>query len=347
MHESGQPYGNFDPNGYNMNGFYDYEKRRNEMFFRKKNEKKQLRKLSVLAGGAFLCYILIQNVLALVLEPVGVMDLYRSNPTVATCIDTLFSVVSILIPFLIFGSMMTKISKNDNCYDFTVPYSKGDSALAVVAGVGICMLANIITSYFTVFMGVFGMKLTSPDISMPDGVLGVTVNIIRTVIVAAFVEEIALRGAVMGNLRQYGDKFAIMASAMMFGIMHGNLIQTPFALIAGCAIGYLAIKCGSLWVAVAIHAINNGLSVFISYAIDVLDESVALLVQLAIIYGLSAVGVICLVLFNKRNAHYELRQNTTSLSIKEMVISYITTPTMLVSLMFMIYITSNYVEFGG
>lgn len=347
MYEPGQPYGGFNPQSYDVNGIYGYERRKNELFIRKKNEKKQLRKLSSLAGGAFLCYILIQNVLVLVLEPFGVMDLYRSNPTVATCMDTLFSVVSILVPFLFFGSQMKKLSRNENCYNFSAPYSKGDLLVAIAAGVGICMFANIITSYFTVFMGIFGLKLTSPDISMPEGVAGVAVNIIRTVIVAAFVEEISLRGAVMGNLRQYGDRFAIMASAVVFGIMHGNLIQAPFALIAGFAMGYLSIKCGTLWVAVAIHAINNGMSILISYVTESMDKNTSVLFQLAIIYGLSVVGIICLVLFNKRNAHRPLMQNTTSLSPGEMVKAYITTPTMLISLLFMFYITSNYVEFGG
>ena len=336
-----QVYYSYGSNGQWNNGYGP------EFYFRKQKEKKDLRKLSLLAGGAFLCYILIQNVAVLVLEAFGIMDIYRNNQIASTAMDSLFSVVSILVPFLLFGSSMKKVSGNENCYDFSKPLSVADSVLAVVAGVGICMLANVVTSFFTVFMGAFGMKLTSPDISMPTGVIGVVANIVRTVIVAAFVEEICLRGTVMGNLRQYGDKFAIGASAMVFGIMHGNLIQAPFALIAGCAMGYLSIKCGSLWIAVIIHAINNGLSVMISYLIDIVPENTALIMQMLIIYGLAAVGVICLVAFNKRNADRHLRENGTLLSSGEMTVSYITTPTMIISLLFMLYITSNYVEFGG
>ena len=332
---------------YGYNGQYNNNSYNAEIYFRKQREKKDLRKLSLLAGGAFLCYILIQNVAVLILEVAGVMDVYRDNPVVSTAMDALFSVVSILLPFLFFGKSMKKVSGNENCYNFSKPYSLADSALAVVAGVGICMLANVITSFFTVFMGAFGMKLTSPDISMPTGVTGVIANIIRTVLVAAFVEEICLRGTVMGNLRQYGDKFAIGAAAVVFGIMHGNLIQAPFALIAGCVMGYLSIKCGSLWVAVIIHAINNSLSVLISYLIDIVPEKTAMLMQVLIIYGLAAVGVFCLVAFNRRNRNRHLMENRTMLSTGEMTLSYITTPTMIISLLIMVYITSNFVEFGG
>lgn len=342
----GNPYpgGN---NYQNNNQYQSYNDHYAAFQLRKQNEKNSLKKLSLLMGGAFLCYVLAQSGIVVIFELCGIMDIYRNNSVVSTCIDVLLSVVCLLLPFLAFAPKMKKISQNENVYNFSVPHSFTDSALAVVAGVGVCMLANVVTSFFTIFMSLFGMELTSPDISMPQGTTGVLINIVRTVITAAFVEEICLRGTVMGNLRQYGDRFAIMASAVMFGIMHGNLIQSPFALIAGFALGYLSIKCGSLWIAVIIHAINNGLSVFISYMIDIVDEKTALLMQAAMIYGLAFLGVICFIIFSKRTAKYQLRQNSTLLSNSEMARTFIFTPTMIISLIYMVYITSNFIEFGG
>lgn len=340
------PYGN---NFYPGNGgqYQSYNDHYVAFQLRKQDEKRRLKKQSLLMGGAFLCYVLAQNVVVLIFELFGIMDIYRDNSIVSTCIDILLSVACLLFPFMAFAPKIKKISHSENVYNFSAPHSFADSALAVAAGVGICMLANVVTGFFTVFVGAFGMELTSPDISMPQGTTGVIVNIIRTVIVAAFVEEICLRGVVMGNLRHYGDKFAIMASAVMFGIMHGNLIQSPFALIAGFALGYLSIKCGSLWVAVIIHAINNGLSVFISYMIDIVDEKFAMLIQFMIIYGLAFLGLICFAVFSKRNKQHQLRQNSSLLSNSEMARAFIFTPTMIISLIYMVYITSNFIEFGG
>ena len=67
----------------------------------------------------------------------------------------------------------------------------------------------------------------------------------------------------MGNLRKYGDKFALLASALVFAVMHGNLVQAPFALIAGFGLGYLSIKTGTIWTGIAIHAANNLISVIV------------------------------------------------------------------------------------
>ena len=68
----------------------------------------------------------------------------------------------------------------------------------------------------------------------------------------------------MQPLRRYGDAFAVAASSVIFALMHGNLIQAPFALIAGVGLGYFVISTGSIWTGVVIHFLNNLFSVVIS-----------------------------------------------------------------------------------
>ena len=66
-----------------------------------------------------------------------------------------------------------------------------------------------------------------------------------------------MRGVVMQPLRKYGDRFAIVVSAVLFAALHGNMVQIPFAFIAGLALGYFAIITNSIWTSVAIHCLNN------------------------------------------------------------------------------------------
>lgn len=70
-----------------------------------------------------------------------------------------------------------------------------------------------------------------------------------------------MRGVVMQPLRKYGDWFAILTSAFVFALMHGNLVQAPFAFIAGIGLGYAVIASGSLWTGILIHLLNNSISV--------------------------------------------------------------------------------------
>lgn len=69
-------------------------------------------------------------------------------------------------------------------------------------------------------------------------------------------EELLFRGLVQDTLRPYGKRFAIFGSAFLFGMFHGNLVQTPFAFAVGLVLGYTAEEYSLLW-SVALHIINN------------------------------------------------------------------------------------------
>ena len=50
----------------------------------------------------------------------------------------------------------------------------------------------------------------------------------------------------------------------MFGLMHENIPQSVFAFMVGIILGYVAIEY-SIWWAIILHIINNGLSDFLYY----------------------------------------------------------------------------------
>lgn len=69
-------------------------------------------------------------------------------------------------------------------------------------------------------------------------------------------EELLFRGYVLRMLRPYGKRFAIWGSAILFGLFHGNLLQTPYALLMGLVLGYVTAEYSIRW-AVLLHIFNN------------------------------------------------------------------------------------------
>ena len=69
-------------------------------------------------------------------------------------------------------------------------------------------------------------------------------------------EEILFRGLVLRSMQPYGKKFAIFASALLFGLFHGNLSQTPFAFCVGLVLGYVTVEHNIGW-AMVLHMFNN------------------------------------------------------------------------------------------
>lgn len=73
---------------------------------------------------------------------------------------------------------------------------------------------------------------------------------------APIAEEILFRGLLLRMLLPYGKRFAILATAFLFGIFHGNIIQSPFAFVVGLILGYVAVEYSMSW-AMVLHMINN------------------------------------------------------------------------------------------
>lgn len=73
---------------------------------------------------------------------------------------------------------------------------------------------------------------------------------------APIAEELLFRGLVLRSLEPYGKKFAIVVSAVLFGLYHGNPIQTPYAILVGLILGYVAAEYNIVW-AMVLHMMNN------------------------------------------------------------------------------------------
>lgn len=73
---------------------------------------------------------------------------------------------------------------------------------------------------------------------------------------APIVEELVFRGVILRGLEPYGKRFAIMASAVLFGLFHGNLVQSPYAFVVGLVLGYTAMEYSIVW-AMVLHMLNN------------------------------------------------------------------------------------------
>ncbi len=181
------------------------------------------------------------------------------DPTVSYLVNIIISVISFTLPFLIIPAGSNK--KLRETVSFAPPV-KGSFWPTLFIGVGICGFSNIASNILLSLLGRLGMTVpeagSSPEIS--GGLFGMGVAFIATVIIAPLVEEFAFRGAVLGGMRKYGDGPAIIISAVMFGLVHGNLRQIPFAFLSGIALGFITVKSGSLWMSIIAHAVNNGIA---------------------------------------------------------------------------------------
>jgi len=113
---------------------------------------------------------------------------------------------------------------------------------------------------------------------------------------APIAEEILFRGLIQGTLRPYGKRFAIFGSAFLFGMFHGNLVQTPFAFAVGLVLGYTAETYSLFW-SVALHAFNNlVLGDLLTRLAELLPPPGGDLLTGGILLAFAAAGIVILIL---------------------------------------------------
>ena len=312
-------------------------------------ERKELKTLSNVAGICMLAFVLIQAFIGFVigLYP-PFRNVYFANVDFQNAVGIIFSVCGVLLPF-VFGALYLKGKQGTDLTPVLDPPADKKLALLLIpVGFALCVAASYISGFLTDLIERTGIELIEPETSVPGSRIGWVIYFIAIAVVPPVTEEFAVRGVVMQPLRKYGDVFAIVISSFVFGIMHGNLIQTPFAFMAGAAIGYVMCKTNSLWPGIVIHLLNNGFSVGIEFLLKYVTTP---LYQNIIYYGVLAAIIICavisaVILVKTYGSSLKIKTNKlNTLTAGSKVRAYIITIPMLLAIAAMFYITSKYVSF--
>lgn len=81
-------------------------------------------------------------------------------------------------------------------------------------------------------------------------------DFLYSAVFAPICEELVYRGYLLHKTRKFGRNFAIVISALLFGVMHGNFFQMPYAFLMGLILGYIASEYGLFW-SILLHVSNN------------------------------------------------------------------------------------------
>ena len=143
--------------------------------------------------------------------------------------------------------------------------------------------------------GKYGFDLI-PDMSgIADTYLGKTVDIIYVVMIAPITEEFFFRGVLLRTLAKSNQRFAIFASALFFGLVHGNIQQFILATIIGVFLAHITIKHGSIIPSIIVHIFINTVSTIIGQIAVI--SSVALIICFLVLLAAALLGVIMLLVF--------------------------------------------------
>lgn len=253
---------------------------------------------------------------------------FLNDPAIGKVISIILSILIFTLPFVIvFKAGKYRISN-------LVPLNKPDKKLILplfLCGIAFCSISNIISGYFQSIFDIFGIGYNVNYEQNPDGFFGFMLSLISVVLVPALVEEFACRGIILGSLRKFGDSFSIICSAILFGLMHGNFEQMPFAFLVGLILGFITVKSGSMWIAVAVHAFNNLSSVVLSYILPLMPVQLQNLLYIVLMTVYMISGFIGIVLLrNKKSDFFNFKKQDSNIKESNKYKWFFTSPFIIV-----------------
>ena len=170
------------------------------------------------------------------------------------------------------------------------PLGPGRFFRSYLAGLGLMYLVNLATLALMGLVGLLrGQTVENPVDNMADYPLAL--NLLLGCVIAPVCEEYLFRGLLLNRLRPYGERFAVWASALCFGLFHGNFSQFFYACAIGVLFAGVVLKTGRLRQAMLLHALINfvgtGLIPLLSGLGEAGDWLLTLLVLAAMFVGLA------------------------------------------------------------
>ncbi len=293
----------------------------------------QLRRYGTLTGLVLIASVVMQTVIGTLIGLSPMWAMYMNDVTYYHAVSIIAQFAYTFLPFFALY-LFSKREDKKEILVFDLPKSKELYILALFAGFMFCVIGNSATSSLSVLFSFFEIEFNSgmEGLASPTSALGIILNILNFAVAPALFEEFAFRGVLLQPLRKYGDWFAIFASSFAFAILHGNMVQIPFAFIVGVALGYFCIKTQSIWTSVSIHFLNNLYSVIMTMYFEKNPETGAFTYYILTASAIF-IGAIAMVIF-KKNCHHKLRKDTSILAnhgaIKKF--AFVCAPSMIVSL---------------
>ncbi len=305
-----------------------------EWVFAHEEERQTLRQNGNFVGWLFLSMIAVQTVVKTAAGFgvfSGLASLLGTHEGVMV-LNMILYVVQLAVPCLV-------VARIAGCRQNPFPTKRvrGDIwFIGLFGGMALAIVANLVSGWLMEWLATFGI----PEPDLPETVLptysSLAVNLLSTAVLPAIIEEMIFRGYMLGTLRKHGDGFAVVTTAVLFGVFHGNILQMPFAVILGLALGYLTVITDCIWPAVLLHFSNNAMAVLLSFFGQRFPDYSTEINGITFL-TVAAIGTVVLtVLLHRRDALQPIGNRYSTLRMGERVSMLLTSPVLVIAEVLMV-----------
>ena len=176
----------------------------------------------------------------------------------------------------------------------TTDFSGWKAFQYICIGIGLQYVAVLIYAVLK-YVGQ-GLGMEFPEVSFDYFQTGQSTMLVLlyTCILAPITEELLFRGFLLKSLSVVSTRFGVIVTALLFGLMHGNVQQGILGVLVGLFLGKIVIRHNSLTPSILVHIALNTSSTIISVLLALLPENignVAILPLEFVVLALAVMGI--------------------------------------------------------
>ena len=195
---------------------------------------------------------------------------YINDSSVSSAITLISFLCGNLAAFFA-GCSLTRLRKADLFR--TRELSFGRMLCYLGAGLWIRLVTGSLGTWLTAFLTRAGVPVHETSVRPGQPGMKLAMIALYTVLAAPVTEELLMRGFALKNLSRVSQRFGILLTALLFGLMHENLPQMVFTVPLGILLAYITIRHNSLTPAIITHIAVNSAAMMLEYGRTMLPHS--------------------------------------------------------------------------
>ena len=187
--------------------------------------------------------------------------------------------ITLILAHLMFSVYDKKLLSKDILKKVDIKEAIYISLFGVGLSIILLSLSGILTKLIPSYMNVQN-QLQSASNSL--------LQLILTIIILPIYEEIIFRYVIFGYLKKnYSIVCAVIVQALVFGLVHGNIVQGIYTFILGICLALMYMYCESLLGSIILHVIFNLCGILIIPKLVAINPAIG--------YIILILGILCLV----------------------------------------------------
>lgn len=207
-------------------------------------------------GGGLIIFVAIRTYLPMAAQSLGLRD----NFNVWLVVYMLTLALATLVP-------VAFIEKMADFHPVLFEKRKLDATcgLMVLQGMLIFIGLAVVNGLLLAVLGKAGIVFPAQKLEPVDSAPTLLLYFIFSAVVPAVCEELFIRGIVLNLLLPNGRRFAVLASAVLFTVMHTQIQSFIPVFGAGVVLACIYLYTGNIFASMALHFVNNAYSFIMLY----------------------------------------------------------------------------------